>query len=84
MWRVFLIGGILYFHLFAAFGKSSISLVASDDSDLALLYTPLTSVVRWKNTEVGRTCAFLLLERMKGKSLLEPRRIVVSIGYLPR
>jgi LacI family transcriptional regulator len=61
-----------------------ISLVASGDSELAMLSNPPTSVVRWNNTEVGRTGAFLLLERMKGKSSIEPRRIIVPTEYLPR
>ncbi|MDB5743045.1 MAG: transcriptional regulator [Polaromonas sp.] len=61
-----------------------VSLVASGDSDLAMFATPPISVVRWNNTEVGRTCALLLLERMKGATPAEARRIIVPTEYLIR
>ncbi len=61
-----------------------VSIVGSGDSDLAMLATPPVSVIRWNNEEVGRTSALLLLDRLRGATPSEPRRIVVPTEYVIR
>jgi LacI family transcriptional regulator len=61
-----------------------ISIVGSGESDLAMLASPAISVVRWDYAEVGRTCARLLLDRLKGTAPDTPRRILVPAEYVIR
>jgi LacI family transcriptional regulator len=53
-----------------------VSLIASGDSELAMLATPPITVVRWSYAELGRTGAQLLLDRIRGEHPESPRRVV--------
>jgi LacI family transcriptional regulator len=70
-----------------------VSLIGSGDSDLAALATPSISVIRWSYSELGRTGARLLLDRLEriGRTgrphagePLAPRRIVVPTEFVTR
>lgn len=61
-----------------------ISVVASGDSDLALLATPSISVVRWDYVEMGITCAHLLLERINAQGELAQRKIRFATEFVVR
>jgi LacI family transcriptional regulator len=63
---------------------NDISLVGYGDSDLARFCKPSISVVTSDYTEIGRTCAELLLERMRDQHLEEIRRIIVPAEYVMR
>lgn len=61
-----------------------ISVVGAGESHLAMFATPAISVIRWDYTEVGRTCASLLLDRLKQRAPASPRRILVPAEYVAR
>lgn len=52
-----------------------VSLVAGSDSDLAELYTPGVTAIRWDLAEMGRHAATMLLERMRGQAPAAPRAL---------
>ena len=54
-----------------------ISVIGGADSDLALLAEPAISVLRWNFTEIGATCARMLLERIEAADT-EPRRLAFA------
>lgn len=56
---------------------ADISLIGSTDSDLAQLATPSITVESWDMREVGRIAASLLLDRLQGATVPEPRRILL-------
>jgi LacI family transcriptional regulator len=45
-----------------------VALVAGSDSDLAELYSPGVTAIRWNLAEMGRHAATMLLERMRGEA----------------
>jgi len=53
-----------------------ISVIGSGDSDLAMLFEPAISVIRWSYEELGRIGAQLLLDRMGGLVSEDVRRIL--------
>lgn len=61
-----------------------VSIVGAADSDLANLYSPPISVIRWSYAELGRTCARLLLERIESTAKLPQRRIIYPTEFLMR
>jgi len=61
-----------------------ISLVGNGDSELARFCKPSISVVTSDYTEIGRTCAGLLLARLRGQQPEEVRRIIVPAEYIMR
>ncbi|WP_342358719.1 LacI family DNA-binding transcriptional regulator [Terrarubrum flagellatum] len=52
-----------------------VSLVAGSDSDLAELYTPPITAIRWDLAEMGRHAATMLLERMRGLTPPSARQV---------
>ena len=56
---------------------SDISVIGGADSDLALLADPAISVLRWDVTQIGATCARMLLERIEAPGT-EPRRLAFA------
>ena len=61
-----------------------ISVVATGDSSLAELYTPAISVAQWDHAEIGRIAAELLLDRIAGRSIGEPRHVVLPTEFVLR
>lgn len=61
-----------------------VSIVACSDSDLAELMTPPVTALRWDLAEVGRTAAQMLLDRLEGEALHEPRRIKLPTELILR
>ena len=61
-----------------------ISVIAVGDSELAELYTPAISTIRWDQGEVGRSAAQLLLNRItSGKSDI-PQRVLLPTEFVSR
>jgi len=52
-----------------------VSLIAGSDSDLAELYSPGVTAIRWDLAEMGRHAATMLLERISGRSPPSARAI---------
>jgi LacI family transcriptional regulator len=61
-----------------------ISVVGAGDSSLAELHTPPISVSHWSQTEIGRIAAEMLLERISGRALAEPRHVLVPSEFVFR
>jgi LacI family transcriptional regulator len=66
-----------------------VSLISFGDTDLAELYTPPLTVVRWSTEGVGRTAAAVLLSRMNGSAgearlnLVSPVELIVRRSCAP-
>lgn len=63
---------------------SDVSLVASNDSELAQLVTPAISVIRYDGYMLGREAAQLLLARMRDESVPDGTRIEVPTEFVMR
>jgi LacI family transcriptional regulator len=60
-----------------------ISIIGDSDSDLAMLATPSITVVRWNSSDVGQTCARLILERLADLDA-PPRQIIFPTEFVSR
>lgn len=61
-----------------------LSLVASNDSNLAQLVNPAIAVIRYDSYELGREAALMLLRRMKGESIPNGARIEIPTEFVMR
>lgn len=61
-----------------------ISLVASNDSQLAQLVTPAVDVIRYDGHALGREAALLLLRRMRGEAVPATARVEVPTEFVLR
>ncbi|MDB5512966.1 MAG: Transcriptional regulator, LacI family [Enterovirga sp.] len=61
-----------------------VSLVAGSDSELAELYSPAVTAIRWDLSEMGRHAATMLLDRMRGQVPLAPRALKLPTTLIIR
>jgi LacI family transcriptional regulator len=61
-----------------------ISVVGAGDSSLAELHTPPISVSHWEHAEIGRIAAEMLLQRLAGWAVVEPRHVLVPTEFVFR
>ncbi len=61
-----------------------ISVIGSNDSELAMLATVPITVVRWDYAALGRNCAHMLLQRMQGEATGPGRRIILPAEFVLR
>lgn len=66
-----------------------ISVIAVGDSDLAELYAPPISLIRWDQGEIGQTAAQLLLDRIKDRKSGDqkpepPQRVLLPTEFVLR
>lgn len=61
-----------------------ISLVASNDTELAQLVTPAISVIRYDGYALGREAAQLLLQRMRGEMVPEGASVEIPTEFVVR
>lgn len=61
-----------------------ISVIGNGDTELAELYTPPVSVVRWDQAEVGQIAADLLTNRMLRTPDAPPEHVIVPTEFIQR
>jgi len=61
-----------------------ISLVGTLNSDLAELYEPPISVIKWNYSDVGRTAARFALDRLRGNNSPACNRLIVPTEFVMR
>jgi LacI family transcriptional regulator len=61
-----------------------LSVIGNCDSDLAVLATPPITVVKWDYAEIGRVSAKLILDRIGGRMVAQPRRVVFPTELVMR
>jgi LacI family transcriptional regulator len=61
-----------------------ISVIGSGSSELADLHTPPIALQHWDQAEVGRIAANLLLDRILGRTVGEPRHVLLPNAFVLR
>ena len=61
-----------------------ISVIAGGDTDLAELFSPAVTAVRWSNADWGRNAVRLLLDRIERLYAADPRRVTLATELVHR
>lgn len=61
-----------------------VSVIASGYSELSELVTPPIAVIGWDQGEIGRIAAGMLLDRIRSRTPLESRRVLVPSQFIVR
>ena len=61
-----------------------LSVIAVGDTDLAAVYSPAITALRWSLEDVGRAAAELLLQRLRGKSGEGQSRALLPVDLVLR
>ena len=82
--RALLTGAIRAIHNLGLKIGPDLSLISDSDSDFAALTTPAITAVRWDLQQWGRSAAQMLLDRLKGGSHAETRRVILHAELVLR